>query len=376
MFGIADKMNIFFDHQTFSLQNYGGISRYFTELIQGINIRTKHHAHLSITYSDNVYIRDVKNDVKHFMPGFEFERKLSARYYLNRFLCQLDLRKTPFDVMHPTYYDPYFLSQIGNKPFVVTFLDMIHERLANEFKDLAEDRKITARKKLMAEKSTAIIAISESTKQDIVDLFKVDPQKINVIYLGNSLQSFSKADIETSADLARPYVLFVGNRWSYKNFRWFIQTIRPLLVTYGIRVVCAGGGAFTKEEIKFIEAYKLTGLVEQRPIDDRSLSILYRNALAFVFPSLYEGFGIPVLEAFACDCPCIVSNQSSLPEVAGDAALYISPNNPDSLIDAIERFVNDDNLRQEYIRKGQQQLAKFSWQNTVDETVKLYQSIQ
>lgn len=369
-------MTIFFDHQTFSLQNYGGISRYFTELIKGIKENHEHNAHLSLRYSDNAYVGEIKKDVRKLLPGFEFNRKLSAKYYLNRFYCQYELQKTSFDIMHPTYYDPYFIDSIGSKPFVVTFLDMIHERLANQFQDLGNDRKITARKKQLAEKATAIIAISESTKRDIVELFGINEAKIKVIYLGNSLQMSGVQGENKANNLERPYLLFVGNRWSYKNFLWFIKVVAPLLKKHEINVICAGGGAFIKQEIALIETNQLTDFVEQRPIDDFSLATLYSNAVAFVFPSLYEGFGIPVLEAFACDCPCIVSDQSSLPEVAGDAALYISPNNPDSLIEAVELLISNNAQRQEYIQRGRQQLAKFSWQNTVNQTVKLYQSIQ
>ena len=103
--------------------------------------------------------------------------------------------------------------------------------------------------------------------------------------------------------------------------------------------------------------------------------MLYRHALAFVFPSLYEGFGLPILEAFQCHCPCIINDCSSLPEVAGDAALYVDFNEPDSLTSAVDQLLFDEPFRKNLIEEGQHQLAKFSWQRTVDHTLNLYESL-
>jgi glycosyltransferase involved in cell wall biosynthesis len=116
-------------------------------------------------------------------------------------------------------------------------------------------------------------------------------------------------------------------------------------------------------------------LVKQRSINDQILVSLYKEAIGFIFPSMYEGFGIPVLEAFACGCPTIVSNVSSLPEVAGDAVLYIDPLDKDSMIYAVEQLIHNKRLRDILTDKGYKQLAKFSWQKTVAETVKLYETI-
>jgi glycosyltransferase involved in cell wall biosynthesis len=142
-----------------------------------------------------------------------------------------------------------------------------------------------------------------------------------------------------------------------------------------LKLLCAGGDSFTKEERALIHSFGADALVEQRPINDKTLQLLYRQAIAFIFPTLYEGFGIPVLEAFACACPCIVSNLSSLPEVAGDAALYIDPVSPDSITNAVEQLLHSSQLRQTLIEKGRDQLSHFSWQRTVGETLKLYQAI-
>lgn len=254
---------------------------------------------------------------------------------------------------------------------------MIHERYAGEFTDLAADKKITKRKRAIAESATSIIAISESTKRDVVELLDVPEEKIKVIYLGSSINklSFTVPISEIIIPYIEPYLLYVGNRGNYKNFNWFIRSVAPLLRKFGLRTICAGGGLFTPAETKLIYDLGLIDKVLQQPITDVLLEQLYRNAVAFVFPTLYEGFGLPVLEAFACDCPCIVSNVSSLPEVAGEAALYIEIGRPESLQYAVELVLYDSDVRRDLIKRGRQQLSRFSWNNTVDQTLTIYKSI-
>ena len=366
-------MNIFFDHQTFSQQTYGGISRYYSELIAGINSTSGNDAYLPLLFSNNVHLREIGMRVSPFFANVKSKKKLQMLYYLNKKYNIHKLETQTYNIFHSTYYDPYFLPHLKRHPFVITFLDMIHEKFGTIFDDLAYDGKITEQKRLLANRADKIIAISESTKRDIVNLLNVNPNKIDVIYLGSSFKL--KHYESTHNNLNNPYLLFVGNRGTYKNFMGLLKAIHLLLKKYKIKLLCAGGGPFTKSEKLFIQSIQADGIVEQHYVDDQTLPIFYKNALAFVFPTLYEGFGIPVLEAFSCECPCIVSNVSSLPEVAGDAALYIDPFVPESMYEVIETLINDVNLRQSLIQRGSQQVAKFSWQRTVAETLTLYQTV-
>ncbi|QHW00499.1 glycosyltransferase family 4 protein [Spirosoma endbachense] len=366
-------MRIFFDHQTFSLLTYGGIPRYYAELIRGINSTPDNSAYLPLLVSNNIHLRETNIAVRPFFANIRIPKKLQSIYYLNRQYTIYKLNQQPYDVFHATYYDPYFLPYLKKRPFVVTFLDMIHEKFGTQFSELAYNGVITEQKRLLANRADRIIAISESTKNDIVELLNIAPSKIDVIYLGSSL---SPEPLKPSSRISEPsFLLFVGNRSMYKNFIFFLKAIHPVLKKYKIKLLCAGGGEFTKAERALIQSLNADLLVEQCSINDQTLPILYQKALAFIFPTLYEGFGIPVLEAFACDCPCVVSNVSSLPEVAGDAALYIDPTMSDSIIYAVERLVNDSNLRETLIQKGRKQLTKFSWQHTVAETLSLYKNI-
>lgn len=368
-------MNIFFDHQTFSLQSYGGISRYYVELIRELNKYETVKTHLSLLFSDNVYLETLAIKPYKLPELIRQPLRSSIQYRINKLYCKQDIKKTQFDVFHSTYYDSYFVEHISKKPLVVTFLDMIHERYADEFVDLAADKKITNRKKKIANEATCIIAISESTKRDLIELMGIPEEKIKVIYLGSSINYNSTNNSELNSDLTKPFLLYVGNRNGYKNFDWFLEAIAPLVCKFDLNIICAGGGHFLVKEKKLIETLKLVDKVIQMPIDDVLLEQLYRNAVAFIFPSLYEGFGLPVLEAFACNCPCIVSKVSSLPEVAGDAALYIDTGRAESLHYAVEQILCDSVIRRDLIIKGQQQLSRFSWQHTASQTLELYNSI-
>ncbi|GAB3910703.1 glycosyltransferase family 1 protein [Larkinella knui] len=367
-------MKIFFDHQTFSQQNYGGISRYFCELIAGINqSSTEHQAHLSLLFSNNAYLSEKSLWALPFFPNLPFSKSQPHIYRFNKAFNRLEMQTRSYDVFHATYYEPYFLKHIGKRPVVVTFLDMIHEKYHTIFPELAADYRVMAWKKQIINQATAVIAISENTKRDLIDYYDIPPERIRVIYLGSSV-FVDKTKSEPAADA--PYLLFVGNRGMYKNFLPFIEAVAPLLRAGQIRVICAGGGPFSAGEVAVLQQLKLEKLVEQQPINDDKLRQLYRQALAFVFPSLYEGFGIPVLEAFACNCPCLLSNRSSLPEVAGPAAVYFDPESSESIHEAVGRVLSSATLRQQLADLGQHQLNHFSWEKTVAETLDLYQSLQ
>lgn len=366
-------MRIFFDHQTFSLLTYGGIPRYYSELITGINQMPSQEAYLPLAFSNNIHLQEAGIPARPFFPNSKFPKKLYALYKLNTLYTINQLKRTSFDVFHATYYDPYFLPYLNKRPFVVTFLDMIHERFGHRFRELAYDGVITEQKRKLAERADRIISISESTKNDIVELLGISPEKIDVIYLGNSLNITAVSN--ESSEKPTPYILFVGNRTMYKNFTPTVQAIHMLLNQFGIKLICAGGGPFSKTELELFQSLRISDLVEQVVINDAILANLYKNAIAFIFPSLYEGFGIPVLESFACGCPCIVSNVSSLPEVAGDAALYVTPTSPESIENAVRLILEDSLLRSSLTQRGYEQLAKFSWKRTVSETLSLYERV-
>jgi len=359
-------MTILYDHQIFSLQKYGGISKYFAKIIEEFKKDDSTNLIVPLLFSNNYHISD-KILVKHLRVRkvkklFSF---LNARYSI---YC---LNNKHYNIFHPTYYDIYFLKHIGNKPFVLTVYDMIHERFRNMF-SLTDTT--SAMKRLLVNKASRIISISNSTKMDLMEIYGIEESKINVVYLANPLATKDNANIKI--DLPDKYILFVGMRTGYKNFIRFVNSVANILKDdKNLHIVCVGGGKFRNDEIQLLQKLNIQDHLIQYDVEDNSLPYFYKNALCLVFPSLYEGFGLPILEAFSCDCPVVCSNTSSFPEVAGDAPVYFNPYDENSIENSVETVIYNPTIRTRLIEKGKKRLKYFSWSKTASETKKVYESI-
>ena len=368
-------MRVLLDPQTFNEQKFGGISRYHTELILALKSMDDVSIDCPIVMSDNLHLKEAG-----LFRGYRnllFEMKLLPKFIRKKLLKKTKrknikntiavLKSGAFDVFVPSYYSTYFLDYLGDKPFVLSVYDMIHEILPEYF---TRDMETSKNKEILIEKATKIIAISESTKRDIIRIYpNIDEAKIEVVYLSHSI----KADEKTAVSLPDNYVLFVGNRTIYKNFLFFIKSIAPVLKeSPGLFVVCAGGNKFNSVELKLIKELGISKQIIQQNFEDNELSAYYSKARCFVFPSAYEGFGIPVLEAMACSCPVILANHSSFPEVAGTAGIYFELDNEKDLRDKIVSILADEGLRLDYVKKGLAQAQNFSWQKTAAGCVEVY----
>jgi glycosyltransferase involved in cell wall biosynthesis len=368
-------MKVLYDHQTFTLQEYGGISRYFFELYNRFEEIGGHTCETSLLLSNNAYLNSVNaKNIKGFFPGKVFPGKARFQEAINRFQSISKIKAGNFDVFHPTYYNPYFLKHLKGKPFVVTFLDMIHEKFNNLYPELEQDKKIFANKKQLLDNASKVIAISECTKKDIMEIFGVSGSNIEVIYLGSSMGDITKKANSVLIVEGR-YLLFVGNRGMYKNFDFYLESIADILKTEDIKMVCAGGGNFNEKEIEHISKLGLKNLVKFYSINDQVLQSLYANSIAFVFPSLYEGFGIPVLEAFSCKTPCLLSRGGSLEEVGGNAALYFNGNDSEEIRSKLKLLLTDKSIAKDLVAKGIERLKQFSWGKTFQETLDVYKSV-
>lgn len=369
-------MKIILDPQVFNMQTYGGISRYYTEIFSRLKKNKKLSITLPIDSSNNVYIVNSGLLLKEKKLVTSFIKTLNAlgisTRSLNRKISEKQtkepLKNTNFDLFVPTYYDPYFLEHIGKTPFVLTVYDMIHELMPEYF--IGDPWNVTINKKILIEKATKIIAVSKNTKKDIIKVYPyIDESKIEVIYHGNSIQ----INHNVVVDLPDNYILFVGSRDNYKNFYFLVEAIKDLLIKDStLKLICAGGGEFKEEEIEIIKSIGLQEQVEQRYFEEEQLGLFYKNARCFVFPSMYEGFGIPVLESMACGCPIVLSNASSFPEVAGNAGIYFQVNNHEDLKSKIEKVLEDENYRNFYIEKGFEQVKQFDWDVASSQCLELY----
>jgi len=361
------RLKIFLDHQIFTIQNFGGISRVFTELYKEFKKSDVIEPILPMQFSDNEYIDEIKG-VRSVFKKKRFFLKTLFYYFINRIYSTLVLIKGDFDIFQPTYYDPYFLPFLGKKPFVLLIHDMTHEIFPEAIS--LKDRTIEWKKKLVY-KADRIITISENTKRDILKFYDIEESKITVVSWGTSI-----VVKKTNIELPDRYILFVGNRTNYKNFEFFFKSVVPLLKKEkDLYLVCAGSSNFSEEEKKMIEESGVSNRVKHIRFRDEELGYIYSKAVCFVFPSLYEGFGIPVLEAFACNCPAVISNTSSLPEVGGNAVEYFNPKDIKSIESSVRRVVNDEVLRKEMIRKGKERLKMFGWEKTSKEFLNVYNEI-
>jgi glycosyltransferase involved in cell wall biosynthesis len=369
-------MKILLDPQIFSIQNYGGISRYYTQIFNNLSKQEKIKITLPLVFSENVYLKDsiLLNRKNSFIRNFYNTLNRigistrSKKESINRKENYKRLQKKEYDIFIPTYYDPYFLEFIGNKPFVLTVYDMIHELFPQYFID--DPFNVTNNKKILVHKASKIIAVSENTKRDILRFYpEVGEENIKVIYHGCSI----KLNIHSKLELPENYLLFVGSRNYYKNFIFLIQSIKDLLNQRSdLYLVCAGGGDFNEEEVKIIQDLDLTTKVKHIHFEDNDLGTIYNKAKCFIFPSEYEGFGLPVLEAMQCECPVILPHSSSFPEVAGEAGVYYKLNDSVDLVNKIEKTLDNPAFRKEYIEKGKIQPRKFDWEKASNQCLELY----
>jgi len=365
------RISIQYDFQIFWQQRYGGISRYFFELISGMRQRDDVVVMpLDVFLSDNDYLRSLGSES--IFRKIHFKGKRAIAGVLNRMVSAFRLKKQQFDIFHPTYYDPYCLKLVGNKPVVITICDLVDEKF---YASLPAFTKLVEQRRKMIERADLVLTISENTKKDLINLYSVDPAKVKAIYLGNSL---ALQKVLSAPFRAKNRLLFIGNRkGAHKNFGLFAEAIAPLfLKDRELQLVCGGGGGFTKAELQFFTHLGIGEQVLYEPVTgNNSLVRLYSGATLFIYPSLYEGFGLPLVEAFTCGCPVAASKGSSIDEVGSDAAVYFDPADKASILQTVQRLLNDPELRLQLVEKGYRRAADFDWKKTVSETFAAYTSL-
>lgn len=360
-------MKIAFDFQVFSIQRFGGISRYFRDLADGLDAASPGSVRVVSPLHVNSYLESAAAKVVGFrIPEIKYSRRVVRA--LNLLASKPILDSYSPDVLHETYYS---VSTVRcDCPRIVTVFDMINEKFPAMFKD----NRITLEKRISIDRADRLICISEQTKSDLIECFDVDPAKISVVYLGHS--GFPSTTVDAAVPEGAPYVLYVGNREGYKNFVPFARAFAASSSMASMRVVCFGGGRWTSEELALIASCRFAeGQILQINGDDSMLAALYRSAALFVYPSLYEGFGIPPLEAMSNNCPVACSNASSIPEVVGDAAAYFDPTDLDSMRDAMEKVLCDSDVRRDLIAAGIERVKQFTWEKCARETMDVYKSV-
>jgi len=302
---------------------------------------------------------------KDFPIKTRFRGKQRIIDWINRNNANKKINVGDYDIIHSTLYEPYIIKKAKN-PVVITVHDMIHEIFPEYF---GVNDNYSIKKKVMIMEADKINVDSKTTKDDILKFFPEVEKKISVIYLGCSLKV-----LDTYKEKG-DYILFTGQRGGYKNFINFIEAVAPLLCKYNLRLLCTGN-PFSQNETALLKERGIEGKVSCIFAAEREIEDLYATAIIFVFPSLYEGFWIPLLEAFSVGCPVIASNGGALPEIGGDAAVYFDPNSVDNMRSTIENVLLSPSLQKELVIKGREQVKKFSWDRCVKETVQVYESLK
>lgn len=363
-------MKVLYDTQIFASQRFGGVSRIFAELYREFS-ENEHGVEANIPpwFGNNEYARAYAMPQKHFITKQCFRGKTRLTRPFNRFFLKRGIHCFGPDLFHPTYYDPAFLDFIGDTPFVVTVFDMIHEKFGDSC--FTNDQSTRQKKRTLIERASRLIAISETTKQDLITIYGTDPDLIDVVYPGISIVPRINESYCRSLDAS--YILYVGRRRKYKNFERFIYGIAPVLKRHDLTLLCVGGGSLTLHEKKIARDLCIENKIRQKFLNESELSLAYSHAELFVFPSLYEGFGMPLLEAFANSCPVVASDIPVFQEITAGAASYFDPLNAESIECTVEQALNNKD-RELLVIAGRRRLSHFSWHRCAQETASAYEA--
>lgn len=359
-------MHVLYDGNIYNLQATGGVNRYFANLIRRLPQDVV--PHLTSCKTRSVNYPSHPNLKVHRFRRF---RPAGISYRLEQRYFDYVAASRRFDVAHPTYYT--LLSRRAVKeykcPIVITVWDMIHELF-----DPDPERRNARDKEKAVLAADAIICISENTKKDLLEHYPVPAERVKVTHLASEIdESQSHGDEPVPKG---PYFLYVGLRFSYKNFHGLLKAFARVGSSHPDLRLCVVGAPFTPEEVNLIAEHNLGDRIDlYEQVTDAHLAKLYRCSLALIYPSQYEGFGLPPLEAMSCGTPVVSSNCSSLPEVVGDAGVMFDPQDTGHLGDILIELAGSPTKRDELIAKGFERAKLFSWDKTAAQTVEIYRSL-
>jgi glycosyltransferase involved in cell wall biosynthesis len=360
-------MRILYDGNIYSLQKAGGINRYFANLISRLPLSvtpvltTCRRQHIHYPAHPNLHLK--------FFYRPEIPRTRYISFWLGTQYLRAFTRQTGFDLLHPTYYSllNYQALHDYSLPLVLTVHDFIQDKFDPHHPDVAAKRQA-----ILA--AQAILCVSHNTKQDLLEAYPHLESKITVTPLASEIdRAMSYGDQPVPA---APYCLYVGSRLSYKNFDGLLTAFAKVISVYPDLRLCVVGAPFDATEQQRIAALSLGDRIcNYGYISDMHLAKLYRCSLAFVYPSFYEGFGIPPLEAMACGTAVVAANTSSLPEVVGEGGILFNPYATTDLADILLSLLDNPLERDRWVERGLERAKAFSWDQTAAQTFQVYQSM-
>ncbi len=367
-------MKIYFDGTLYSWQSGGGIFRYFDEIIGRCGKENDIEPILlmplpsfKILHKEGVTEKNIL--LLRTLPNFIFKLSRKILSPINNLFFEFFFKNVSNGVFHSTYYTTYKKLRI---PQVLTVHDMTYEKFPLFFNSNGAKRFIANKKKCIT-KADSIICVSETTKKALQSLYKIDDKKISVIYHGLSENFISEPNKYNDTSLNEPYFLFVGNRRLYKNFDFLINSFSKWDNNKKFKILLIGGGKLTKEEITLIENCNLKTQVKHLGfIEEKYLKYIYQKSKAFIFPSLDEGFGIPIIEAICSKTQVIASNIDVFKEIGEDMIIYFDPRNVESLLNALDQSINNKIPSDHLEKKAKYVTEKYSWENCFIKTKQVY----
>jgi glycosyltransferase involved in cell wall biosynthesis len=362
-----------------------GVGRYLTNLIAQLQQLDSENEYTIYTAADNYSIFDIHapnfNEVR--LPLTHHPRWLMRPLYhlWQHTLLMLHMKRLGVDLFHLPNTLPLFFSLV---PTVITIHDLTEFKVRGKYNWLRQKFRM-AILPVAVRKANRVIAVSGSTKSDLVKTLGVPDGKIDVIYQAADTDLVCNPEVSAAELLGTRYgvrgryILYVGTMLKHKNLPRLIRAFALLKNRDGLPhslVIAGKRGAGYDECLAAVEECGVQdSVIFTGYLPDEELAAFYRGADLFVFPSLYEGFGLPLLEAMACGLPVVTSNLSSLPEVAGEAALLVDPYDVESLSAAMRRVLTEPGLGQELGRRGREQVRRFSWRRCAEETLAVYRKV-
>lgn len=351
-------MNILFDG-VFNCNPKSGIHRYFYNLIK--NLPDKFHKYSSTTESDSCILNHYTPYLRHFRP-----HKLS--FALEYFWFRTKSLTVDFNLVHSAFYNlSHSCRYLQNRgiPHIITVHDLIHELFDRE------DAHIRKTRKNILQNAKAIISVSHNTKNDLLNIYpSIKEENVFVIHHGYHNDG---VHVSKNTTKKQSFLLYVGHREGYKNFKILLPTLQELRKKYSIELLVVGQKPSAVEN-KMIRMHKLESHIQfLGKIADKELNKLYSQCLAFLYPSLYEGFGYPIIESMTNGAIPIVSNTSCMPEIVGDGGILVTPNCSNSIVKAVCKVIEDKSFSRSLMDSVIERSKVFSMEKNVKDTIKVYE---
>ena len=367
-------MKILYDYQGF-MQRVGGVSRYLCELISRLG--ADNECQICCPITDNVYMRDILHRQSSLGREPFSARVAKAVTIPNKIASFAAVTRGGYDLFHATFDMSYYYKNVVRAPYVLTIHDMIPELIfAKENHGAYRSwtiRRWIEQKRAAALGAARIICVSHYTRQTLLQAIpELNPARVDVVHHGINMHVGGYQ----SNSYGR-YILYVGDRSKpYKNFIFMLNALASLLLDVpDLRLVCTGSALTDSEKAEASKLKIADRVVSAGFVDELMLDALYHHAQLFIYPSLYEGFGMPILEAMSNGCPVCLADATCFPEVGGDAALYFSPHDAEQMCTSVDKIISDNNYAEQMRQAGLKRAAEFSWDKTAELTMKSYQQI-